>query len=120
MTLSRPLLPNGSKQQQITLYPHWTQQRLDNQEPYTTLIPDHFVPLTQLVWKLRFEHANTGKITLMTRRLQSVKETEASCYGYEGFGGDADDDFTVEICASQAPAPGKAQEDACTEPGFQD
>ncbi|RLV87608.1 Dolichyl-phosphate-mannose--protein mannosyltransferase 1 [Meyerozyma sp. JA9] len=105
--------PTGSKQQQITLYPHLDSNNDWIIEPYNDTIPDHFVSLTDGM-KIRLKHANTG------RRLHSHDEKapvserdwqkEASCYGYEGFGGDANDDFTVEI-VSHKSAPGKAQEE---------
>lgn len=97
----------GSKQQQITLYPH-----LDNNnnwliEPYNESIPNHFVPITDGT-KIRLKHINTH------RRLHSHDEKppvserdwqkEVSCYGYEGFGGDANDDWVVEVVKHKTPA----------------
>lgn len=98
--------PTGSKQQQITLYPHLDSNNNWLIEPYNDTIPEEFVPLTNGM-KIRLKHVNTG------RRLHSHDEKapvserdwqkEASCYGYEGFGGDANDDFTVEIVERQSP-----------------
>lgn len=93
--------PTGSKQQQITLYPHIDHNNKWVIEPYNLTIPeDEFVPLTNGM-KIRLKHASSG------RRLHSHDEKppvserdwqkEASCYGYDGFPGDANDDFVVEI-----------------------
>ncbi|KAG7664917.1 PMT1 [[Candida] subhashii] len=92
----------GSKQQQITLYPHLDTNNKWFIEPYSnkTIYNETFVPLTNGI-KIRLRHLNTG------RRLHSHDEKapvserdwqkEASCYGYDGFEGDANDDFVVEI-----------------------
>lgn len=94
--------PAGSKQQQITLYPHldsnnnWIIEHYDN----TTYPTDKYIPLTNNM-KIRLRHQISG------RRLHSHDEKapvserdwqkEASCYGFDGFPGDANDDFVVEI-----------------------
>ncbi|ODV79111.1 glycosyltransferase family 39 protein [Suhomyces tanzawaensis NRRL Y-17324] len=103
--------PTGSKQQQITLYPHLDSNNDWKIEPYNESIPEKFVPLTDGV-KIRLVHVNSG------RRLHSHDEKppvserdwqkEASCYGYEGFEGDANDDFIVEIVDYRSEA-GDAQ-----------
>lgn len=92
--------PTGSKQQQITLYPHLDSNNDWIIEPYNDTIPDVFEPLVDGT-KIRLRHVNTG------RRLHSHDEKapvserdwqkEASCYGFDGFDGDANDDFVVEI-----------------------
>lgn len=92
--------PTGSKQQQITLYPHLDSNNDWFIEPYNDTVPQTFVPLYDGT-KIRLRHVNTG------RRLHSHDEKapvserdwqkEASCYGFEGFEGDANDDFVVEI-----------------------
>lgn len=93
--------PTGSKQQQVTLYPHLDSNNDWLIEPYNeTVYNQTFVPLTNGL-KIRLKHVNSG------RRLHSHDEKapvserdwqkEASCYGFDGFGGDANDDFTVEI-----------------------
>lgn len=95
--------PAGSKQQQITLYPH-----LDgNNEWLISLYNQTDAPLTS------FENLPDGtKIRLLhkvtSRRLHShdhkppVSENsdwqkEVSGYGFEGFDGDANDDWIIEI-----------------------
>lgn len=103
--------PTGSKQQQITLYPHLDANNNWKIEPYNASIPDYFKPLKNGD-KIRLVHVNTG------RRLHSHDEKppvserdwqkEASCYGYDGFGGDANDDFVVEILDYKSE-PGIAQ-----------
>lgn len=103
--------PAGSKQQQVTLYPHLDSNNDWIIEPFNTSIPEGFVPIEDGI-KIRLKHANTG------RRLHSHDEKppvserdwqkEVSCYGYEGFGGDANDDFFVEIVKYRTPK-GKAQ-----------
>ncbi|KAI5949320.1 PMT1 [Candida jiufengensis] len=93
--------PTGSKQQQITLYPHLDSNNKWLIEPYNgTIYNDTFVPLINGM-KIRLKHINSG------RRLHSHDEKppvserdwqkECSCYGYEGFAGDANDDWIVEI-----------------------
>ncbi|KAK6454316.1 dolichyl-phosphate-D-mannose:protein O-D-mannosyltransferase [Scheffersomyces xylosifermentans] len=106
--------PTGSKQQQITLYPHLDSNNQWFIEPYlnTTVYNETFVPLTNGM-KIRLRHVNTG------RRLHSHDEKppvserdwqkEASCYGFDGFGGDANDDWVVEIVDYKTPK-GEAQE----------
>lgn len=100
----------GSKQQQITLYPHLDDNNNWFIEPYqnTTVYNETFVPLTNGM-KIRLKHINTG------RRLHSHDEKapvserdwqkEASCYGYEGFEGDPNDDFIVEIVKHRTKDP---------------
>lgn len=101
----------GSKQQQITLYPHIDTNNEWRIEPYNDTMPDTFVPLEDGM-KIRLVHVNTN------RRLHSHDEKppvserdwqkEASCYGFDGFEGDANDDFVVEIVDYQS-AEGEAQ-----------
>ncbi|CAH6721052.1 dolichyl-phosphate-mannose--protein mannosyltransferase 1 [[Candida] jaroonii] len=100
--------PTGSKQQQITLYPHIDSNNDWLIEPYNTSITDEFIPIKSGM-KVRLKHVNTG------RRLHSHDEKppvserdwqkEVSCYGYEGFGGDANDDFYVEIVDKKTTDP---------------
>lgn len=99
--------PTGSKQQQITLYPHLDSNNNWLIEPYNDTLPNEFVPLVDGT-KIRLNHVNSG------RRLHSHDEKppvserdwqkEASCYGYEGFTGDANDDFIVEIVKHETPS----------------
>ncbi|KAL6450441.1 PMT1 Dolichyl-phosphate-mannose--protein mannosyltransferase 1 [Candida maltosa Xu316] len=96
----------GSKQQQITLYPHLDSNNKWLIEPYNgTVYNETFVPLINGM-KIRLKHVNTG------RRLHSHDEKppvserdwqkECSCYGYEGFGGDSNDDWVVEIVENRS------------------
>lgn len=124
---SHPLMyPTGSKQQQITLYPHKDENNvwlLENQtqplgidgepingtEAWDKLDPN-FIKNGDV---LRLYHLNTH------RRLHSHDvrppvteqdwQNEVSAYGYEGFEGDANDYFRVEIIGKQSKA-GVAQE----------
>ncbi|CDH15594.1 probable Dolichyl-phosphate-mannose--protein mannosyltransferase 1 [Zygosaccharomyces bailii] len=107
--------PAGSQQQQITLYPH-----LDaNNEWYIMLYDQPNNTVTS------FENLPDGtKIRLLHpltyRRLHShdhkppVSENsdwqkEVSCYGFEGFDGDANDDWIIEIDKDES-VPGPAQD----------
>lgn len=98
--------PEGSKQQQITLYPHLDANNEWVIEPYNFTTPDHFVPITHDT-KIRLRHRITG------RRLHSHDEKppvtdrdwqkEVSCYGEDNFGGDANDDWIVEVVKHKTP-----------------
>ncbi|KAI6777974.1 Dolichyl-phosphate-mannose--protein mannosyltransferase-like protein [Emericellopsis cladophorae] len=117
---SHPLMyPTGSKQQQITLYPHKDENNLwllENQtqplgmdgEPINGTNAWDLLPEPEYIKNgavLRLYHTNTH------RRLHShdvrppVSEAEwqneVSAYGYEGFDGDANDYFRVEIVGKQ-------------------
>lgn len=107
------LYETGSKQQQITLYPHldtnnnWLVELYD-----ATEAPTSFQQI-QDGTKIRLKHILTG------RRLHShdhkcpVTENdwqkEVSAYGYEGFEGDANDDFVVEIQKAYTKSPDAQQ-----------
>lgn len=98
--------PAGSKQQQITLYPHLDAHNDWLIEPYNFSIPEDFTQLKDGD-KIRLKH------TVTHRRLHSHDEKppvserdwqkECSCYGYEGFAGDANDDWIVEVVKKQTP-----------------
>ncbi|RKP30268.1 hypothetical protein METBISCDRAFT_16720 [Metschnikowia bicuspidata] len=98
--------PAGSEQQQVTLYPHLDSNNEWLIEPYNFLIPDHFVPITDDT-KIRLKHVSTS------RRLHSHDEKppvserdwqkEVSCYGHDGFDGDANDDWIVEVVKHRTP-----------------
>lgn len=101
--------PAGSKQQQITLYPHLDSNNRWLIEPYNgTIYNDTFVPLINGM-KIRLKHVNSG------RRLHSHDEKppvserdwqkEVSCYGFEGFKGDGNDDWIVEIVQHRTKDP---------------
>ncbi|KAI0395203.1 dolichyl-phosphate-mannose-protein mannosyltransferase 1 [Xylariaceae sp. FL0594] len=127
---SHPLMyPGGSQQQQITLYPHKDENNIwlmENQtqpldangvEMNGTHIWDNVKNITENYIKngdvIRLYHLQTH------RRLHShdvrppVSEqdwqNEVSAYGYEGFPGDANDLFRVEIVKKQSLA-GEARE----------
>lgn len=125
---SHPLMyPTGSKQQQITLYPHKDENNiwlLENQtqpldirgEPingtnaWDNLTELHYIKNGDV---LRLYHLPTF------RRLHSHDvrppiteaewQNEVSAYGYEGFDGDANDLFRVEIVKQQSKS-GVSQE----------
>ncbi|KAK3364435.1 glycosyltransferase family 39 protein [Lasiosphaeria hispida] len=118
---SHPLMyPTGSKQQQITLYPHKDDNNLWLLENQTQPLDIHGQPINgTTAWNnlpelpyitngavLRLYHEPTH------RRLHSHDvrppiteadwQNEVSAYGYEGFDGDANDFFRVEIVKSKS------------------
>ncbi|CDK27790.1 unnamed protein product [Kuraishia capsulata CBS 1993] len=106
------LYEGGSGQQQITLYPHLDDNNKWEIELYNVSeAPTQFEPITDGT-KIRLKHI------LTQRRLHShdvrpvVSEqdwqNEVSAYGYEGFEGDANDDFIVEIVKQKSKS-GDAQ-----------
>ncbi|KAK9459497.1 Dolichyl-phosphate-mannose-protein mannosyltransferase-domain-containing protein [Lipomyces oligophaga] len=110
------LYPGGSQQQQITLYPHKDHNNMWSVE--NTTVPETPFEESEPVFLkhgdfIRLRHISTF------RRLHShdirppVTEAdwqqEASCYGYKGFDGDANDNFMIEIVESKSK-PGPAQE----------
>ncbi|KAK3371984.1 glycosyltransferase family 39 protein [Podospora didyma] len=125
---SHPLMyPTGSKQQQITLYPHKDENNIWLLENQTQPLDMHGQPINGTnAWfslpvppyikdgaVLRLYHQPTH------RRLHSHDvrppiteadwQNEVSAYGYEGFDGDANDFFRVEIVKSKSKS-GIAQE----------
>ncbi|GAA99268.1 glycosyltransferase family 39 protein [Mixia osmundae IAM 14324] len=102
------MYPGGSHQQQITLYPH----RDENNDWIVSNVTAEGAPkidfqtLEQLVpimdrTVLRFEHATTGKRLHSHDVRPPVSEVdwqnEVSGYGFEGFDGDVNDHFAIEI-----------------------
>ncbi|CAL9736835.1 dolichyl-phosphate-mannose--protein mannosyltransferase 1 [Monosporozyma servazzii] len=92
----------GSKQQEVTLYPHndinneWTIELYsESGNPITNF--------TELVdgTKIRFLHHTQCRLHSHDHKPpvseNSDWQKEVSCYGYPGFGGDANDDWVVEI-----------------------
>ncbi|KAK1758345.1 glycosyltransferase [Echria macrotheca] len=125
---SHPLMyPTGSKQQQITLYPHKDDNNIWLLENQTQPLDIHGEPINGTgAWYnlpdlpyikdgsiLRIYHLPTH------RRLHSHDvrppvteadwQNEVSAYGYEGFDGDANDFFRVEIVKKKSKG-GVAQE----------
>lgn len=118
---SHPLMyPGGSQQQQITLYPHKDDNNMWLLENQTQPLNEKGEPINgTAAWNglpepayikdgdvLRLYHANTH------RRLHSHDvrppvteadwQNEVSAYGYEGFEGDANDLFRIEIVKKQS------------------
>ncbi|KAH0607434.1 uncharacterized protein H6S33_002468 [Morchella sextelata] len=104
------MYPTGSKQQQITLYPHKDENNIWTVENQTNPVGGEgisgFDAISPPVWiedgaLIRLYHAPTD------RRLHSHDvrppvteaewQNEVSAYGYKGFEGDANDVFRVEI-----------------------
>ncbi|TPX14933.1 uncharacterized protein E0L32_005042 [Thyridium curvatum] len=112
---SHPLMyPTGSKQQQITLYPHKDENNIWLLENQTQPLDIHGEPINgTLAWdNLEPTYIKDGDILRLYhqpthRRLHSHDvrppvteadwQNEVSAYGYEGFDGDANDMFRVEI-----------------------
>ncbi|KAK0633741.1 glycosyltransferase family 39 protein [Immersiella caudata] len=118
---SHPLMyPTGSKQQQITLYPHKDDNNLWLLENQTQPLDIHGQPIngTNAWYNLpELPYINDGAILRLYhlntfRRLHSHDvrppvteadwQNEVSAYGYEGFDGDANDFFRVEIVKKQS------------------
>ncbi|KAF9438498.1 hypothetical protein BGZ76_007480 [Entomortierella beljakovae] len=90
----------GSKQQQITLYPHkdtnndWIIQKRDGTVPEGLEYLKHgdYVRLLHVQTQKRLHsHDNKAPVT------ESENHFEASAYGYAGFEGDSNDEWKVEI-----------------------
>lgn len=112
------MYPGGSKQQQITLYPHKDDNNIFILENQTQpLGPYGQVPGPRAWDNITTEHIMDGDTIRLyhmatDRRLHShdvrppVTEAdwqqEVSAYGYEGFEGDANDLFRVEIVPSMS------------------
>jgi len=125
---SHPLMyPTGSKQQQVTLYPHKDDNNLWLLENQTQPLDANGQPIngTNAWYKLpEPQYVKNGDIIRLYhlathRRLHSHDirppiteadwQNEVSAYGYEGFDGDANDLFRVEIVKKKSK-PGVAQE----------
>lgn len=115
------MYPTGSKQQQITLYPHKDENNiwlLENQTMPEVLDPNGPKPEGPKAWDnvgpIYIEDGAVIKLYHVTtdRRLHSHDvrapvteadwQNEVSAYGYEGFEGDANDLFRVEIIKSMS------------------
>ncbi|KAF3760071.1 family 39 glycosyltransferase [Cryphonectria parasitica EP155] len=125
---SHPLMyPTGSKQQQITLYPHKDENNLWLLENQTQPLDINGEPINGTdAWDKLDEPAyiKDGDVVriyhLATHRrvhshdvrppvTEADWQNEVSAYGYEGFEGDANDYFRVEIVEKQSKA-GPARE----------
>lgn len=104
----------GSKQQQITLYPHLD---LNNEWVIELYDKPGYVPETfegvEDGTKIRLKHQVTSRRLHSHDHKPPVSESsdwqkEVSGYGHEGFDGDANDDWIVEIDKAKS-APGEAQ-----------
>ncbi|CZR64148.1 related to dolichyl-phosphate-mannose-protein mannosyltransferase [Phialocephala subalpina] len=114
------MYPTGSKQQQITLYPHKDENNVWLLENMTQPLDINGEPINgSLAWDTIspptfIKDGDTIKLYHMTtnRRLHSHDvrppvteadwQNEVSAYGYEGFEGDANDYFRVEIIKSMS------------------
>ncbi|KAH8884243.1 MIR-domain-containing protein [Thozetella sp. PMI_491] len=124
---SHPLMyPGGSKQQQITLYPHKDENNIWHIENQTQPLDIHGEPINgTAAWDNLPElpYLEDGSVIRLYhlpthRRLHSHDvrppvteadwQNEVSAYGYEGFEGDANDLFRVEIVKKKS-AGGLAQ-----------
>jgi dolichyl-phosphate-mannose-protein mannosyltransferase len=113
------MYPTGSQQQQITLYPHKDENNVFILENQTQPIDANEVEITgPLAWdNLTAEYIQDGDVirlyhVMTNRRVHSHDvrppvteaewQNEVSAYGYEGFSGDANDLFRVEIVPSMS------------------
>lgn len=113
------MYPGGSKQQQITLYPHKDENNVWIMENMTQpIMPDNNTISGPRAWSnistTFIKDGDTIKLYHITtdRRLHSHDvrppvteadwQNEVSAYGYEGFDGDANDYFRVEIVKSMS------------------
>lgn len=109
-----PAYPGGSKQQQVTLYPHKDHNNdwvLHNQtDIYNITMNPPLVIEDGAV--LRLFHPSTQK-RLHSHDVRPIVtevdwQNEVSAYGFEGFEGDANDYFRVEIYAPETPQHARA------------
>jgi dolichyl-phosphate-mannose-protein mannosyltransferase len=100
--------PGGSKQQQITLYPHKDENNVwrivnASETDGPVSYPWDTLPLEYVLSgnKIRLEHVESEKRLHSHDVRPPVSEVdfqnEVSGYGFPGFAGDANDDFIVEI-----------------------
>ncbi|AMD21726.1 HFL130Wp [Eremothecium sinecaudum] len=108
-------LKSGSKQQQVTLYPHLDHNNDWYVELYnkSNTVPTEFEGVKHGT-KIRLKHVLTGHRLHSHDHKPPVSESsdwqkEVSGYGYAEFEGDANDDWIVEI-DREASVPGEAQE----------
>ncbi|PWY66288.1 PMT-domain-containing protein [Aspergillus eucalypticola CBS 122712] len=110
------MYPTGSKQQQITLYPHKDENNIFVLENQTQPLGPYGTVEGPLAWdNITAEYIEDGAVIrldhlITRRRIHSHDERppvtdvdwqfEVSAYGYDGFPGDANDLFRVEIVKS--------------------
>lgn len=107
--------PAGSMQQQVTLYPHIDQNNKwiielaehpnENVTSFQNLTDGTIIKLRQLKNGCRL-HSHDHKPPVSQN---ADWQKEVSCYGYEGFEGDINDDWIIEIDKKRSE-PGPAQE----------
>lgn len=104
--------PAGSQQQQVTLYPHIDANNEWLIEPYNMSMPTNFTAITDGM-KIRLKHIVSQKRLHSHDEKPPVSERdwqkEVSCYGFDNFQGDPNDDWVVEIIKHKTPE-GEAQE----------
>ncbi|KAJ5819812.1 hypothetical protein N7474_005403 [Penicillium riverlandense] len=112
------MYPTGSQQQQVTLYPHKDDNNVFIMENQTQPLGEYGEIAGPYAWdNLTTEHITDGSVIKLYhesthRRIHSHDERppvteadwqfEVSAYGYEGFPGDANDLFRVEIIKSMS------------------
>ncbi|CCF60595.1 hypothetical protein KAFR_0K02390 [Kazachstania africana CBS 2517] len=108
------MYPAGSEQQQVSLYPYadmnneWTIELYDKPDEIIT----SFEGLNDTT-KIRLKHSTHCRLHSHDHKAPASENTdwqkEVTCYGYQGFSGDANDDWIIEI-DKKASKPGEAQE----------
>lgn len=113
------MYPTGSKQQQITLYPHKDENNLwliENQtqpegqdgpiagpKAWDALTPLHYVEDGMVIRLYHLQtHRRVHSHDVRPPITEADWQNEVSAYGYEGFDGDANDFFRVEIVKSMS------------------
>ena len=114
------MYPTGSKQQQITLYPHKDDNNVwlwENQTQPINEVTNEFINGTTAWDTIDPQFLKDGSVirmyhTVTDRRLHSHDvrppvteadwQNEVSCYGYAGFEGDANDFYKIEIVKSMS------------------
>ncbi|XP_044716398.1 dolichyl-phosphate-mannose-protein mannosyltransferase domain-containing protein [Hirsutella rhossiliensis] len=104
---SHPLMyPTGSKQQQITLYPHKDENNvwlLENQtQPLGPNGPHYITDGTVLRLYHQPTHRRLHSHDVRPPVSEAEWQNEVSAYGFDGFDGDANDFFRVEIAKKRS------------------
>ncbi|GAA5939861.1 uncharacterized protein JCM15063_004328 [Sporobolomyces koalae] len=104
--------PTGSKQQQVTLYPHRDDNNiwllLNSTKNPDVPDPEHHAPATPVLDRaiIVLHHVSTQKKLHSHDIRAPVTEVdyqnEVSAYGFDGFEGDANDHFQIEIDQSES------------------